>query len=565
MVQLQVTLLLSVLTTVTRLVSATAGDIGTPSNKQDNDKLRPLFHLTPGKGWMNDPNGLWYDRKDKIWHAYYQHNPDYTVWNSPISWGHSTSKDLVSWDYYGNALSPESSSEGYFSGSIVVDRNNTSGFFNKSTPADQRAVAMYTYNTDKEVQNIAYTLDGGYSWIEYDQNPVIDINTPQQRDPKMFWHEESGKWVMLIARTQLYKVQFWTSDNLKDWEHVSDFEMEGILGWQYEMPGLLRLPVENPSKGDGTTEKWVLTLALHPGSPLGGPLNQYFIGDFDGQTFTPDDHATRLMDYGKDYYSFTTFDSADEEDGSNLGLAWATNWQYATVVPTENFRSSMTMVRNYTLRFVDYNPEYTGLTLIQTPVLETKETRKNSSIKTWEQTQEYSVSNVALDSDSKIRTSFNTNNNASGVLDFNMTFVQTKGTGWSDGLHPFTINIQSDSVNHKTDNISVTFDNSGTTWMLDRTTQSTFQRNSHEFTERLGQFVNPRGYTNEGSAYYTIYGFIDRDIIELYFNDGEMTMTNTFFFGDGRVPAEISVYSAFDESFVTITDFTVKAYGLKDN
>lgn len=138
------------------------------------------------------------------------------------------------------------------------------------------------------------------------------------------------------------------------------------------MPGLLRLPVENPSKGDGSSHKWVLTLALHPGSPLGGPLNQYFIGEFDGKRFTPDDHATRLMDYGKDFYSFTTFDSADEEDGPNLGLAWATNWQYATVVPTENFRPSMTMVRNYTLRNVDYNPEHTGLTLIQTPVLETK-------------------------------------------------------------------------------------------------------------------------------------------------------------------------------------------------
>ncbi len=563
MVQLQVTLLLTVLTTFTRLVAAKAGEIGKPSNKQDDDKLRPQFHLTPGKGWMNDPNGLWYDRKDKIWHAYYQHNKDHNVWNSPISWGHSTSKDLVSWDYYGNALSPKDPGEGYFSGSIVVDRENTSGFFNESTPKEQRAVAMYTHNTNKEVQSLAYTLDGGYSWTEYDRNPVIDMNTAQQRDPKIFWHQDTKKWVMLIARTQKYKVQFFTSKNLKDWEHVSDFEMEGILGWQYEMPGLLRLPVENPSKGDGSSHKWVLTLALHPGSPLGGPLNQYFIGEFDGKRFTPDDHATRLMDYGKDFYSFTTFDSADEEDGPNLGLAWATNWQYATVVPTENFRSSMTMVRNYTLRNVDYNPEHTGLTLIQTPVLETKETRKNSSIKSWEKTQEYNVQNVKLDSRSSINSNFNIYNNASGVIDFNMTFVQTKGTGWSDGLHPFTINIESNMVNGKKDNISVTFDNSGTTWMVDRTTQSNFQRNSHEFTERLGQFVNPRGQTNEGS-YFTIYGFVDRDILEVYLNDGEITMTNTFFFGDGRVPADISVHSGFDESFVTIKDLTVKAYGLKD-
>jgi len=371
---------------------------------------------------------------------------------------------------------------------------------------------------------------------------------------------------MLIARTQKYAVQFWTSDNLKEWKHASDFQMEGILGWQYEMPNLMRLPVENPSKvSNGASYKWVLTLALHPGSPLGGPLNQYFIGDFDGEKFSLDDHATRLMDYGKDFYSFTTFDSADEADGPNLGLAWATNWQYATVVPTENFRSSMTMVRNYTLRYVDYNPEYTGLTLVQTPVLETKETRENSSIKSWEKTQKYTANNVQLNSKSNLHTNFNLWNNASGVLDFNITLKSLQGSGWSNGLTPaIEIEIQSDMVWGKKDNISVVFDNSGTTWMVDRTTDSDFQRNSHEFTEKLGQYVNPRGTLEDGSSYYTIYGFVDRDILEVYFNDGELTMTQTFFFGDGRVPADIRVFSGLDDAYLEVVDLEINAYGLKN-
>jgi len=565
MVQLQVTLLLTALTAFTRLVSAKAGQIGTPSNRQDNDNLRPQFHLTPGKGWMNDPDGLWYDRKEKLWHAYYQHNPDKMVWSSPISWGHSTSKDLVSWTYWGNALSPSDSSAGYFSGSVVVDRNNTSGFFNDSIHPDQRAVAIYTYNTNMEVQNLAYTLDAGYTWTNYEHNPVLNIDTSQQRDPKIIWHEDTSKWVMMIARTQKYEVQFWTSDNLKDWKHVSDFGLEGILGWQYEMPGLMKLPVENPSKvSGGATSKWVLTLALNPGSPLGGPLNQYFIGDFDGENFTADDHVTRVMDYGKDFYSFTTFDSADEADGPNLGLAWATNWQYATIVPTENYRSSMTLVRNHTLRYVDYNPEYTGLTLIQTPVLETKETRENSSIKTWEKTQEYSVNNVELNSKSNVNSNFNLLNNASGVLDFNLTMHVTKYTGWSAGLVPaLSINIQSNSIFGSRENISLIWDNSDQSWILDRSTQSTFQRTTHEFTERLGQFVNPRGYTAKGNTYYTVYGFVDRDILEIYFNDGEKTMTNTFFMGDGRVPADITVTSGLDDTYITIDELTVNAYALK--
>ncbi|CCH43291.1 Invertase [Wickerhamomyces ciferrii] len=564
MVQLQFTLLLSILSSFTGLAAAKAGDIGTASNVQDNDKLRPQFHLTPGKGWMNDPDGLWYDRKEKLWHAYYQHNPDHNIWNSPISWGHSVSPDLVSWYYYGNALTPEDSSIGFFSGSIVVDRNNTSGFFDDSVDPDQRVVAMYTKNTDKETQELAYSKDGGFEWEYYSQNPVININTAQQRDPKIIWHEDSQKWVALIARTQKFAIQIWTSKDLKNWEHVSDFEKEGILGFQYEMPGLLKLPVENPSKGDGKTHKWVMFVALHPGSPIGGPLNQYFIGDFDGETFTPDDHATRIQDYGRDYYSFTTFDSANPADGPNLGLAWATNWQYATIVPTENYRSSMTQVRNYTLRNVDYNPEYTDLTLIQTPVLETYETKQNESLKTWTQTQEYSKNNFDLDSSSTVNTNFNGHNNASGVLDFNMTFVITSGKGWSDGLSPFTITINSDQVNGKSDNISVTFDASGQTWVVDRTTTHAFQRNQHEFGERMGQYVNPRGYRDTG-AYYSVYGFVDRSMLELYFNDGEMTMTNTFFLADGRVPADITVNCGFDDSFIHVEEFKAKAYALKSN
>lgn len=524
--------------------------------------LRPQIHLTPDQGWMNDPNGMFYDRKDKLWHVYFQHNPDKkSIWATPVTWGHSTSKDLLTWDYHGNALEPENDDEGIFSGSVVVDRNNTSGFFNDSTDPEQRIVAIYTNNAELQTQEIAYSLDKGYSFIKYDQNPVINVNSSQQRDPKVLWHDESNQWIMVVAKTQEFKVQIYGSPDLKKWDLKSNFTSNGYLGFQYECPGLFKLPIENPLN-DTVTSKWVLLLAINPGSPLGGSINEYFIGDFDGTTFHPDDGATRFMDIGKDFYAFQSFDNTEPEDGA-LGLAWASNWQYANTVPTEDWRSSMSLVRNYTLKYVDVNPENYGLTLIQKPVYDTKETRLNETLKTLETINEYEVNDLKLDKSSFVATDFNTERNATGVFEFDLKFTQTDlKMGYSNMTTQFGLYIHSQTVKGSQETLQLVFDTLSTTWYIDRTTQHSFQRNSPVFTERISTYVEKIDTTDQGNV-YTLYGVVDRNILELYFNDGSIAMTNTFFFSEGKIPTSFEVVCDSEKSFITIDELSVRELARK--
>lgn len=524
--------------------------------------LRPQIHLTPDQGWMNDPNGMFYDRKDKLWHVYFQHNPDKkSIWATPVTWGHSTSKDLLTWDYHGNALEPENDDEGIFSGSVVVDRNNTSDFFNDSTDPEQRIVAIYTNNAELQTQEIAYSLDKGYTFIKYDQNPVINVNSSQQRDPKVLWHDESNQWIMVVAKTQEFKVQIYGSPDLKKWDLKSNFTSNGYLGFQYECPGLFKLPIENPLN-DTVTSKWVLLLAINPGSPLGGSINEYFIGDFDGTTFHPDDGATRFMDIGKDFYAFQSFDNTEPEDGA-LGLAWASNWQYANTVPTENWRSSMSLVRNYTLKYVDVNPENYGLTLIQKPVYDTKETRLNETLKTLETINEYEVNDLKLDKSSFVATDFNTERNATGVFEFDLKFTQTDlKMGYSNMTTQFGLYIHSQTVKGSQETLQLVFDTLSTTWYIDRTTQHSFQRNSPVFTERISTYVEKIDTTDQGNV-YTLYGVVDRNILELYFNDGSIAMTNTFFFSEGKIPTSFEVVCDSEKSFITIDELSVRELARK--
>lgn len=206
---------------------------------------RPLIHYSPNYGWMNDPNGLFYDKKDKIWHIYFQYNPNDTIWALPLYWGHATSKDLINWQQHDLAIGPENDNEGIYSGSIVIDYNNTTGFFNSSIDPEQRIVAIYTNNIHNlETQDIAYSFDGGYKFIKYKNNPVININSSQFRDPKVFWHEETNKWIMVVSKSQEYKIQIFGSTNLINWKLHSNFS-SGYYGYQYECPGLIKIPIEN--------------------------------------------------------------------------------------------------------------------------------------------------------------------------------------------------------------------------------------------------------------------------------------------------------------------------------
>ena len=294
------------------------------------EKHRPLYHHTPQYGWMNDPNGMFY--KDGVWHLCYQYNPYGSQWEN-LSWGHSTSTDLINWKAEPTALEPDALGM-MFSGCCVVDKNNTAGF------GKDAIVALYTTAGARQTQSLAYSTDGGKTFTKYADNPIITSNVPDFRDPHVFWNEEAGFWNMILAAGQ--QMSIYSSKDLKEWKHESDFGAEyGNHGGVWECPDLMKMNVKGTNK-----DKWMLICNINPGGPFGGSATQYFIGQFDGHKFTCEDEPseTKWMDYGKDHYATITFDNAPE--GRHVGIAWMSNWQYANQVPTKQFRSANSIVRD---------------------------------------------------------------------------------------------------------------------------------------------------------------------------------------------------------------------------
>ncbi|HYW49630.1 MAG TPA: glycoside hydrolase family 32 protein, partial [Gemmatimonadaceae bacterium] len=347
--------------------SASSGAYGEPH--------RPGYHFTPPAKWMNDPNGMVY--YDGEYHLFYQHYPDGNVWG-PMHWGHAVSTDLVRWQHLPIALAPDSLGL-IFSGSAVVDWKNSSGFGVNGKPP---LVAMYTYHdmakekagsTTFQTQGIAYSNDRGRTWTKYARNPVIpNPGIKDFRDTKVTWHEPSKRWVMVLAAAD--RVRFYASPDLKQWQPLSEFGREvGAHGGVWECPDLFPLRIE------GTAEqKWVLLLSINPGGPNGGSATQYFIGDFDGTSFTldsafaqgigaagPEPDRGIWLDHGRDNYAGVTWSDVPAEDGRRLFIGWMSNWDYATVVPTEVWRSAMTVPRALTLQRTP-----AGLRLFSTPVRE---------------------------------------------------------------------------------------------------------------------------------------------------------------------------------------------------
>ncbi|UOB18748.1 glycoside hydrolase family 32 protein [Abyssalbus ytuae] len=314
------------------------------------EKYRPQFHFSPKEKWMNDPNGLVYN--DGVYHLFYQHYPDSTVWG-PMHWGHAVSKDLIFWEHKPIALFPDEL--GYiFSGSAVVDKNNTTGFGTKENPP---LVAMFTYHkmekeragdTDYQSQGIAYSLDNGDTWEKYEGNPVIPNNGMKDfRDPKVFWNDITGKWTVLLVGGD--HLLIYESDNLKNWKQVSEFgKNQGAHGGVWECPDLFKLTVEGSDE-----EKWVLFISINPGGPNGGSATQYFVGDFDGKTFISDQKEKRWVDTGADNYAGVTYNN--EPNAERIFIGWMNNWNYGQKTPTVTWRSAMTLPRKLTLHKIDGN------------------------------------------------------------------------------------------------------------------------------------------------------------------------------------------------------------------
>lgn len=309
-----------------------------------NEAYRPQFHFTPKAKWMNDPNGLIYLKGN--YHMFFQYYPDGTVWG-PMHWGHAISKDLIHWDEQAIALYPDSLGW-IFSGSAVYDERNTSGL---AKDGKMPLVAIFTHHNQKlekegrkdyQYQSLAYSLDEGKTWEKYAGNPVIkNSGIVDFRDPKVRWNEEVEKWIMTLATKD--RITFYSSSNLIDWTKASEFgENIGAHGGVWECPDLF------PMKVDGK-EVWVLLVSINPGAPNGGSGTQYFVGDFDGKTFKPFNTKTKWIDYGTDNYAGVTFANTDRL----IFLGWMSNWQYAQQVPTQKWRSAMTLPRELSLEIVD--------------------------------------------------------------------------------------------------------------------------------------------------------------------------------------------------------------------
>ena len=314
-----------------------------PSCHPTDEPFRSVYHHTPQANWMNDPNGMFYDETTQLWHLYFQYYPDGTVWG-PMHWGHSVSKDLIHWDYMPVALFPDEVGM-IFSGSCVIDRKNTSGF------GENAIVAIYTSAAEQQTQSIAYSLDGGTTFTKYEGNPVLIGDIADFRDPKVFWDEQANRWTMILACQQ--EVRFYGSADLKQWELVSRFGAEyGAHGGVWECPDLIQLPITN-DQSPMEQSRWVLLLNINPGGPFGGSATQYFVGNWDGYTFSCEDapEETKWLDFGKDHYATVTWHNAP--DNRTVAIGWMSNWQYATILPTVAFRSQNTVARDLSLYIDD--------------------------------------------------------------------------------------------------------------------------------------------------------------------------------------------------------------------
>ncbi|UFH53742.1 glycoside hydrolase family 32 protein [Spirosoma sp. KNUC1025] len=322
-----------------------------------SEQYRPQFHFSPKAHWINDPNGMVYYKG--TYHLFYQYYPEASVWG-PMHWGHTTSKDMVHWQEQPIALYPDSL--GYiFSGSAVVDANNTSGFGkNGQVPL----VAIFTHHNPKlekekpeqvQSQSLAYSLDEGKTWTKYAGNPVLpNPGITDFRDPKVRWYEPQKKWIMTLATKD--RVTFYSSPNLKAWSKESDFGSDaGAHGGVWECPDLF------PLKHNGK-DVWVLIVNINPGGPNSGLAAQYFLGDFDGKHFNAYAKKTKWMDYGPDNYAGVTFSNTGNR---TILMGWMNNWQYANKVPTPSWRGATTVPRELGLK--DVNKE---LYLTSSPVKE---------------------------------------------------------------------------------------------------------------------------------------------------------------------------------------------------
>lgn len=446
----------------------------------NKESFRPVYHHTPAYGWMNDPNGMFY--KDGVYHLYFQYNPYGSVWGN-MHWGHSTSTDLMHWKFEGCAIVPDAWGA-IFSGSCVVDHENTAGF------GKEAVVAFYTSAKstpwgDIQMQSMAYSLDNGKTFTKYEGNPILTSSEKDFRDPKVFWYAPGKHWVMILAVGQ--HMEIYSSVNLKEWKKESEFgAMQGAHGGVWECPDLVEISVE------GTREKkWVLICNLNPGGPFGGSAAQYFVGSFDGKKFVNESPTqTKWMDWGKDNYATVTWSNAP--DGRCIALGWMSNWQYANNVPTRQYRSANTLARDLTL----YR-EGQELYLKSTPSVEVKKARgKKVSIPSFKVSEKHEIVNLFEEKQGAYEVEIVIQNAGASKIAFCL-------------------------LNDKGEKVSMYYDLNRKQFVMDRSESGTvdFSKDFPAVT------VAPVNVDKE----LTLRLFVDRSSIEAFGEDGKFVMTNLVF------------------------------------
>lgn len=446
----------------------------------NKESFRPVYHHTPAYGWMNDPNGMFY--KDGVYHLYFQYNPYGSVWGN-MHWGHSTSTDLMHWKFEGCAIVPDAWGA-IFSGSCVVDHENTAGF------GKEAVVAFYTSAKstpwgDIQMQSMAYSLDNGKTFTKYEGNPILTSSEKDFRDPKVFWYAPGKHWVMILAVGQ--HMEIYSSVNLKEWKKESEFgAMQGAHGGVWECPDLVEIPIE------GTREKkWVLICNLNPGGPFGGSAAQYFVGSFDGKKFVNESPTqTKWMDWGKDNYATVTWNNAP--DGRCIALGWMSNWQYANNVPTRQYRSANTLARDLTL----YR-EGQELYLKSTPSSEVKKARgKKVSIPSFKVSEKHEMVNLFEEKQGAYEVEIVIQNTGASKIAFCL-------------------------LNDKGEKVSMYYDLNRKQFVMDRS-----ESGKVDFSKDFPAVtVAPVNVDKE----LTLRLFVDRSSIEAFGEDGKFVMTNLVF------------------------------------
>ncbi|NPD91811.1 DUF4980 domain-containing protein [Xylanibacter muris] len=449
----------------------------------NSERYRPAFHHTPLYGWMNDPNGMVY--KDGVWHLYYQYNPYGSKWQN-LSWGHSSSSDLVNWKHHPTAIRPNGL--GYvFSGSSVIDKDNTAGFGNNTI------VSLYTSAGTNQMQSLAWSTDNGETFNIYPGNPIITLES-EARDPNMFYNKYTGEWNLLLAHALEHEMLIFTSPDLKEWTLKSAFgkglgSQEGV----WECPDLFELKVRGSDE-----KKWMLICSINPGGPFGGSATQYFIGDFDGTTFTPDKDMegnvpTKWMDYGKDHYATVSWSNAPAN--RRIAIGWMSNWQYAAEVPTRQFRSANTLPRDIELFKAEDGQVYAA----SAPSPEVAKLRDKVFIKT------------GRTSVTKKPRTFDLPAANDGICEIQMDIAAKKAG-------KVTLTLKNDTG----DNVVMQYDVAANTVSFDR-------RNSGitDFSQDFPAVTTAPAFSSGNKIGLRI--FIDRSSIEMFEKSGKFAMTNLVF------------------------------------